>query len=319
MVYLTVKSNSPIMMRILSLMILMVSNISIAQYDYFQYFEGADTNINNSVMIHLDTSSENIWQVGRPQKTLFYQSKTVPNCLVTDTINYYPDNNTSSFYFGVDKSLYTDLYGVLAVQWQQKLDMDDTLDIGTIEYSLDTGATWTNVFNNPNNYNFYGYSQNNLDTLANGTVGFSGLDTNWADIWLCYDFSWLNLADSLTFKFTFKSDGVNNNREGWMIDNMYVHQTWIHTINEKEQEKYLIAYPNPTNGIVNIQAQKQKEFHIIETLTVTDINGRIVSSINNVPTKYYIDLREQPNGVYFINIQTNLKSETIKIVLNDQL
>lgn len=285
--------------------------------DYFQYFDGADTLPNNSIIIELDTADENIWQIGEPQKTIFNSAATVPNALVTDTINYYPINNTSSFTFGVDPYAYQ-WGGILALQWKQKLDLADTLDGAYIEYSIDTGATWVNAFNNPYIYNFYGFDQNNQDTLANGDVVFSGVDTNWRDIWLCFDLSWLSLSDTLSFRFTLKSDSIQTDQEGWLIDNMLFHATWFHTINEKEQEEYIIVYPNPTTGIVNIQAKKLDEFHIIELMQVIDINGKVVKEFKMAPTKFSVDLRGLPDGVYFLKIKTNIQTETYKIVLQNE-
>jgi len=301
---------------LLSFFSLLFSSVSFSQY-FNQYFEGADTSYNNSVIIHLDTSTSNIWQIGPPQKTIFNSASTFPNALVTDTINNYPINNVSSFTFGINKDTYN-FGGIMAIQWIQKLDLDDSLDGGYIEYSLDTGNTWINVFNDPYVYNFYGFNQQNFDTLINGDFAFSGKDTLWKDVWLCYDFSWLSLSDTLTFRFTLKSDSIDNNREGWLIDNFNVHPTWFHTINEKEQNDYIVVYPNPSSGVINVQAKKLKDFHIIEKMTVTDLSGKIVRSYEMVPTKYKIDLHDQPNGVYFINIKTNIKEEKFKVILQHE-
>src|ERR1041384_4098256 len=74
---------------------------SIAQLSVNQYFDGADTSATNSIIIMLDTSSTNIWQIGRPQKIIFDSAATFPNALVTDTINNYPDSNVSRFTFKI--------------------------------------------------------------------------------------------------------------------------------------------------------------------------------------------------------------------------
>ena len=298
-----------------SLLSIVYTFLSFSQ-DYNQYFDGADTT-NQSLQIVLDTSSTNIWQIGSPQKTIFNQAGTAPNVIVTDTINTYPINNTSSFTFGLNHSMYA-FTGIMAIQWKQKLDLDENKDGAYIEYSVDTGATWINTFDNPYVYNYYGYDLANKDTLINGDVVFSGVDTNWRDIWLCFDYSWLTLNDSIIFRFSLKSDTIDNQKEGWMIDNMLVHPTWFHTINEKEQNDYIIVFPNPSKGLVNIQAKKMDEFHIIESMTIVDVNGKIIKNYTNVPTKFQIDIRDQPNGLYFLNITTNIKLETFRIVLQSE-
>jgi len=280
---------------------------------YSQYFDGADTSAFNSLLINIDTSSSNIWQIGQPQKIIFDTAATFPNAIVTDTSNYYPTNNTSSFSFGVDPQWFG--WGILALQWKQKLDMDIDYDGGIIEFSSDTGNTWKNVFNNPYVYNFYGFDTANQDTLISGDYAFSGTDSTWKDIWLCFDLSWLSFSDSLMFRYTLKSDAIDNNKEGWIIDNLISHITIIHTVNEIKQEKYMTAVPNPTTGRIDISTKKLDEFHIIEKIELINIEGKLVQKWGISPTKFYVDISNHPNGIYFLNVKTNKSSETFKIVL----
>lgn len=287
-----------------------------AQY-YTQYFDGADTSQWNTIQIELDTSSQNVWQIGTPRKAIFGSAATEPNAIVTDTINFYPTNDTSRFI--AKFYLPITYWGVFAFQWQQKLDMDASSDGGIIEYSIDSGRTWVNVFNNPYVYNFYGFQPENVDTLPGGEFAFSGTDSTWRDIWLCLDLSWLSqfyINDYVLFRFTLLSDSVNNNKEGWMIDNMYSHVTFIHTVKEIEQENYLNVYPNPANDIVHIQAQKIMDYHIIETMELLDPLGRVVDKWANIPTKFWFYTNKYNEGLYFLRIKTNLKSETLPIVIS---
>ena len=288
-----------------------------AQYST-QYFDGADTICNSnmyvsSICISIDNDSTNIWQVGIPQKSIFDSAATYPNALLTDTINYYPPNNSSSFQF-----TYVPWYnwGILAIQWKQKLDMDSGWDGGKIEFSVDSGMTWQNAFNNPYVYNFYGFQPANADTLPNGDFVFSGTDSSWRDIWLCYDLTWLSFNDSITVRFTFISDSVNNNKEGWMIDNLISHMTIIHTVKEVEQENYFNVYPNPASSIVHIQAQKIMDYHIIETMELVDPLGFVVDQWTNIPTKFWFDTSKYNDGMYYLKIRTNLQSETLPIVIS---
>jgi hypothetical protein len=288
-----------------------------AQY-YSQYFDGADTICNpnmfpSSICITIDSSSTNIWQVGIPQKLIFVSAATNPNVIVTDTISYYPPNNTSSFQFTI---VPWSTWGILAIQWKQKLDMDSVFDRGIIEFSVDSGTTWQSAFNNPHVYNFYGFLPSNADTLPNGDVAFSGADSSWRDIWLCYDMSWLSFNDSISVRFTFTSDSIHNYKEGWMIDNLLAHITIIHTVKEVEQEKYLHVFPNPSNKIIHVQAQKIMDFHIIETMELVDQLGQVVDRWVNIPTKFWFDTNKYNDGMYFLKIKTNLQSETFPIVIN---
>jgi hypothetical protein len=301
-----------------SILLIFFVHYSTAQF-HTQYFDGADTSVWNSILIDIDTASQNVWQIGIPQKAIFDSASTQPNAIVTDTINFYPTNDTSRFIAKVWMNFGS--WGVFALQWKQKLDMDTAFDGGIIEYSTDTGNTWVNVFNNPYVYNFYGFQTANQDTLAGGEFAFSGTDSTWRDIWLCFDLSWLQQFqpnDTLLFRFTLLSDSVNNNKEGWMIDNMLSHITIIHTVKEVEQLKYLNVYPNPASNIVNIQAQKIMDFHIIETMELVDPLGRVVDTWANIPTKFWFDTSKYNDGFYFLKIKTNLKSEILPIVIRKQ-
>ncbi len=295
--------------------ILCVVQYSTAQY-YTQYFDGADTSGWNVIFIETDSSASNVWQIGAPQKVIFDSAATHPNAIVTDTVNFYPVNNTSRFIAKIPNNFGS--WGVFALQWMQKLDLDASLDGGMIEYTIDSGNTWISVFNNPFVYNFYGFDTANVDTMAGGEIAFSGADSTWKDIWLCFDLSWMQqfqFNDTIMFRFTLSSDSVNNNKEGWLIDNMIAHITLLHTIKEKEQENYLNIYPNPAGNIVHIQARKMMEYHIIEKMELVDALGRIIDSWANIPTKFWFETGRYESGLYFLKVKTNVRSETLPLVI----
>ncbi len=294
------------------LFLFILISASHAQY-FVQAFDGADTSVFNSIFIHLDSSATNVWQIGPPQKTLLHDAASTPNVIITDTINTYPVNDTSRFSF----SVYNDFsFAIVAIQWLQKLDIDSTGDIGTIEFSTDGGQTWQNTFNNPYVYNYYGYDPANIDTLQNGEIGFAGRDTSWRNLWLCFDPSWMStFPDTLQIRFSMISDSVDNHSEGWMIDNMFAGITIIHTIKEKPQENYLNVYPNPSSSIVHIEARKIQGFHIIELMQLISSTGELVQEWRNVPTKFWFDTSKFANGKYFLKIKTNIESETIPLLI----
>ncbi len=286
----------------------------VAQYFFTQYFDGADTVFDNSINITIDPDTNNIWQIGKPQKPIFNAATSLPNVIVTDTINSYPPNNVSRFY--------TKMYawtnsGIFAWQWKQKLDMNPNHTGGMIEFSQDQGQTWQNVFNNPYVYNFYGFLPNNQDTLPTGEYVFSGTDSTWRDIWLCLDFSWVSISpDTVYFRFSFISDSSNIKKEGWMIDNMNAHATMIHTaVSGQHFDKYLNVYPNPTSDLLFIEAQKIQGFHIIENMQLIDNLGNIVEEWKNIPTKFFIKTQKYPGGLYRLRIKTNIEEETFPIII----
>jgi len=272
--------------KIFTLLIVLISPSFLFGQEYTQYFDGADTLVQNAIFIDFGSDSTNIWQIGPPQKTIFESASTVPNALLTDTINSYPNSDSSSFYFTVDPSLFT--FGILALSWNQKLDYENGSDGGLIEV--------------------------NQDTLSDGTAVFTGTDEEWKNVWLCFDVSWLSNADSLVVKFTSISDSIDTNQEGWMIDNLYESITFIHTLTEAPQKKYLEVYPNPSSGQVFIQTQKRSDYHIIEQMELSDSSGKILKHYNTVPTKFNIDISDLPKGIYYLKVQTNIKTETVPII-----
>lgn len=303
--------------KLLPLIMALISNFAVGQVRQ-QYFDGADTICNpnmspSAICIIIDDDSTNIWQIGVPQKMIFDSAATHPNALITDTINFYPPNNSSSFQFTIVPRTNR---GILAIQWKQKLDMDAGLDGGKIEFSVDAGGTWQNAFNNPHVYNFYGYQTANEDTLPNGDFVFSGTDSLWRDIWLCYDMTWLSWNDSIIVRYTFTSDSIDNNKEGWIIDNMLAHLTIIHTVSEVKQEKYLNVFPNPTSDIIHIETQKIQDYHIIEHMVLVNSFGQVVDEWKHIPTKFFISTKKYKNGLYYLKVKTNLQSETVPIIIN---
>ena len=68
-------------------------------------------------------------------------------------------------------------------------------------------------------------------------------------------------------------------------------------------------YPNPSNGIFNIETEGNYE------VTITDISGKVIQRKDvacNVSTT--IDLTNNANGIYFIKFQNNEVVKTIKII-----
>lgn len=314
-------------MKTNSLLLLLFSLVAtilpVHSQDYPQYFDGEDTSQYYSLQVQIEETPGNIWQIGPPQKSLFNSASSVPNVIVTDTLFSYPAGNKSSFTVSTPTNFWS--YGTLALQWNQKVDFREYYDGGIVEFSIDTGKTWMNVFQNPYVYNWYGFSDYTTSFLENGEMGFTGTDTTWRNVWLCFDLSWLNFFnnDSLLIRFTSTSSNLdlstsNLDRNGWMIDNMLLYVTISHTLAETKQEEYLEVYPNPTTGRVHIQSQKLNEYHIIEQIRVFDESGKLVKSYGVSPTKFFIDLDDQPDGIYTITITTNLKEESFRILLQKE-
>ncbi len=79
---------------ILSLLLIFISSYS---QDYVSYGINFD---DPSELFRLEIDSlngNNIWQIGKPRKTIFNSAFSPLNAIVTDTSDFYPINNYSSF------------------------------------------------------------------------------------------------------------------------------------------------------------------------------------------------------------------------------
>lgn len=299
---------------ILSFALFLFSFSAGAQIQSSQYFDGDSTDP-WPIVIKIDSSRSNIWQIGRPQKSYFNSASSSPNAIITDTSGFYPMNDTSRF------TAYFRSYGssgrIRAIQWKQKIDFDAGSDGGMVEFSIDSGRTWQNAFNNPNVYKFYGFDSANFDTLKGGEYAFSGTDTTWRDVWLCFQSSSrIKLGEPFMLRFTILSDSINNDKEGWMIDNLLDHVTYIHTVvNQEKFASYFKIYPNPTQDILYLEAEKIPDFHMIEQMQLCDAVGQTLEEWTNIPTKFFIDVRKYQSGMYYLNITTNLQSKNYRFII----
>jgi hypothetical protein len=247
----------------------------------------------NLYRIKIDTSvPNNIWQIGKPNKTFFTSAHSIPNAIVTDTIHPYPTNNNSVFYLGV--SLPGDWMGTI-LEFYYKMDSDTLNDFGKIEFSIDTGKTFFNMLPT-SDYTVYDSAGNIIAGSYFGSpIVFTGKSHSW---YLCTIFSqYLPAPDTITYRFTFHSDGIQNNRAGWMIDNS-TYGLWAEGIQEKSQDFKI--FPNPVKDILQCDSKtKIKEISVISELGRTLVTKSITS------TPISLDLKDLPDGMYILKIINN--------------
>lgn len=75
---------------------------------------------------------------------------------------------------------------------------------------------------------------------------------------------------------------------------------------EQIQEDLTLIYPNPTNGLVNIEIQNQT----IQSIKVYDLQGQLI--IETAESQF--DLSNYPNGMYFIRAQTEKGFYSYKLI-----
>ena len=81
-------------------------------------------------------------------------------------------------------------------------------------------------------------------------------------------------------------------------------------ISIKEEISGLNIYPNPTNGILNIELDHTGEYLV----QVNDILGKVVAE-QNISSNVSLNLQSLEKGVYFVTISNNEKINTTKIII----
>ena len=73
-------------------------------------------------------------------------------------------------------------------------------------------------------------------------------------------------------------------------------------------------YPNPTQGLVEIEIPEDPENNSRIQLIVSDIRGRVIISQPRESGRITIDLSSQPNGLYILNIKKGSLISQWKII-----
>ena len=86
------------------------------------------------------------------------------------------------------------------------------------------------------------------------------------------------------------------------------------TGNLQELEEILV-YPNPTRGQFTIALNNSNE-STFSQISILDQNLRVVTTIGTSQNTYNFDLSEYANGIYFVRVQCNGKTEIKKVILD---
>jgi YD repeat-containing protein len=73
-------------------------------------------------------------------------------------------------------------------------------------------------------------------------------------------------------------------------------------------------YPNPTQGLLEIEVPEDSENNFEIQIIVTDINGRVIVNKSKEPLRTTIDLSNQPGGFYTLTLKKGQISSKWKII-----
>lgn len=126
----------------------------------------------------------------------------------------------------------------------------------------------------------------NIDTVPHGTLAFLNSSLGFS----------ANLNTSPTVGGIFKFSGIPLSAPSF------------------EGKKNISAYPNPTNGFMQINSEKS----LIKEITIFDLLGKqVYNSKFTALSKVNLDLKSLSNGVYFLRVTSDAgNTETMKIIKN---
>ncbi len=262
--------------------------------------------------IEIPDASNNIWQVGTPQKTYFYAAYQNGTPIMTDTINAYPISNDQ--YFQITIPQIDSLWGEVNLSFYHKYDTDTLLDGGIIEVSYDGGISWINIVDDINhiNYNFINIP---LDTIKGGDYGFSGRSEGW----LYCELYWLYIIGvkdrespfNPIIRFRFKSDDIQTNKEGWMIDQIVFRGYEMMSKVDEFENKSIQIYPNPSSDIIQFYSPTLSLNNF--QLSIYNVSGKqVVSTI--MPDHQTVNIAQLESGIYFYKLQKGNEIQTGKII-----
>lgn len=260
--------------------------------------------------LEIDTSNQNIWQIGNPDKIFFDSAFSVPNAIVTDTLTFYPINNSSQFYIKIGEFNYEGFYPYdIFIEIKHKYDTDTLKDGGYISVSYDYGLTWMNIIRDTvyEEVTPPGASENlytESDTLFNGDFGFSGNSGGWVSTIFAWHYIPVKhpdvIGDTMFIGFNFISDSIQTAKEGWMIDNIKLFSVDLGGGVKERINLNFNLYPNPASNILYVSSDQE--------LSGTEVKiynqvGQVV--INATLAGNSVSVSNLPNGIYFLGLLTD--------------
>ncbi|MBK9731446.1 MAG: T9SS type A sorting domain-containing protein [Chitinophagaceae bacterium] len=245
----------------------------------------------SSEYITIDSAANNTWQVGSPDKCFFGNYSNTEKAMITDTVNYYPSNNYSSFTLSIPFFL-GEWYGICMLA-SYSLDSDTLKDGGYVEYAFDNDTNWTILSNS------VGGISNFNDTITGGTPAITGQ----RKLWDLSDCTCFLRSGHPKYRFVFKSDSIDNQRCGWSIYHITINVIYCDGIGEiKTNEHFSSVFPNPISSNSSLQIQNQNG--VISKVDFYDALGRNISTLYH-PHQSNISINKEKfgEGIFYYRVE----------------
>jgi len=279
------------------------------QYAFHETFEYPFDAYRANFTIDTVNCSNNIWQIGKPQKTVFHGAYSSPNVIITDTLNPYPINDTSIFYLRT-VGMY---HGLLSLIFYYRLDID-TLSSAKIEVSGDVGLNWINPMTEDTTYMFYWVGgKPRLDTSTSGWRLFNlNMDT-WSYAYPGHHvdtFPHYRTSDTILYRFTFISGNSSMHGDGWMMDNFLGENTVTVGVGDADKISSCV-FPNPTKGTIYLHPDFTTSDE--DRIVVYNMEGQQVYT-TSPPASLPVSL-PLPDGVYTLKYFGSSGVATNRVVI----
>lgn len=253
--------------------------------------------------LFIETTPGNIWQVGPPQKMTFNYANSEPNAIVTDTLNFYPTGNSSSF---IIKNLATSgfIYGLEFFSGAFYVQSDSLNDYGLMEFSPDNGTSWIDMINDT----AYSLTFNwgwQKPVLTGNSGGWEYFEAMMMDIGSVFN---IQYGDTILFRFTFTSDNIPENLDGLMYDDICFYEMveGISEIHFKPVETSIYPNPSSTNFTIKFKNPNNDPFQ----LNVYNMNSKLMFSKEGITgTKAEFSETNLPAGIYFYKLTNSNQNE----------
>ncbi len=243
------------------------------------------------------------WQVGHPDKPGFAGAFSVPNALVTDTVQPYPVGGLSHAAFSVPVNFFGE---EVALGFMQRFDADAGEALGWIEW-YDTLVTHSWVRADPGQVWYAGFVDwSGAGTDTDSALVFSGTDSNWVGTvitWRCFGVGQeprqrASLPDSMRFRFVFQALANTHARAGWMIDDLVLINAGCLGGLAEDDLAGLAVFPNPASTELVLEGAAGAPLQ----LELYGADGALVRRERMAGVRHVLGLQGVADGPYLLRV-----------------
>ncbi len=185
--------------------------------------------------------------------------------------------------------------------------MDSLTDIGVIEASYDSGMSWVSLNDTSIFASFFMWESDYHESTGTYTPHLL-TTTGKSDGWIRSTFLWqwsmpvrtdtiIIPPSSLMVRFTFMSDSINNNKEGWMIDDITIlSNTACSSIEEWDNKNFINVSPNPFREKTVLHTNFKLKNGVM--ILYNTFGQEVYREVNCSGNRFILNRNELPSGIY---------------------